>query len=286
MGNGCVKHSEPTRSGKNVLVTGASSGIGAAVAEFLADKGFRVWGTTRNLAKVADLPRTLLDKVSFIELDVTKEQSVARGVADCLKQAGKIDILINNAGYGVFGSLEEFPVEKAEILFETNYFGALRMIQAVLPQMRASGEGLIINITSLAGKFVIPFQVHYSASKYALEALTEGLRQELRPFGVKVAAVAPGDIRTNFNKMTDSGRKADSPYQQWEDACWRVIEENLEKSPPPEVIARKVWQIVRKKNPRGSHPAGDFVSTKLPFINRFLPAPLREKLTRVFYGVD
>ncbi|HHU50674.1 MAG TPA: SDR family NAD(P)-dependent oxidoreductase [Firmicutes bacterium] len=286
MAKRCATEAKSTRKERNVLITGASSGIGAAIAECLADQGFRVWGTTRSLAKVADLPKSFSEKVSFIELDVTDEQSVAKGVADCLKQAGKIDILINNAGYGVFGSVEEFPVEKAVTLFETNYFGALRMIQAVLPQMRASGEGLIINITSLAGKFVIPFQVHYSASKYALEALTEGLRQELRPFGVKVVAVAPGDIKTNFNKMTDFGCRADSPYQRWADVCWRVIEENLEKSPPPEVIARKVWQIVRKKNPRGSHPAGDFISTKLPFINRFLPASLREKLTRMFYGIN
>jgi len=274
-------------SGKTALITGASSGIGAAVAELLVEKGFRVWGTTRNPAKLAEsAPGHLREEIIFLKLDVTDEQSVSLGVEEFFQQAGRIDVLINNAGYGMFGPLEEFPLDKARVLFETNYFGALRMIQAVLPQMRAAGQGLIINLTSLAGKFVIPFQVHYSASKYALEALTEGLRQELRPFGIKVAAVAPGDIKTNFNIRTDFGIKPDSPYQRWADACWQVIDENLKKSPPPEVIASKVWWIMQKNHPRGSHPAGDFISTQLPFINRFLPGPLREKLTRIFYGVD
>lgn len=272
---------------KKVLITGASSGIGAAIALYLADKGCQVWGTTRNLSKVQNLPEELRRKVTFLPLDVTDNDSVRRCVAECMKQAGgKIDILINNAGYGVYGPVEEFPVERAKALFEANYFGVLRMIQAVVPSMREARQGLIINITSLAGKFVIPFQVHYSATKYALEALTEGLRQELRPFGVKVVAVEPGDIKTNFNNVTEFGQKDSSPYRRWAEACWRVIEANMEKAPPPVVIAEKVWQVIEKKNPRGSYPAGDFLSTKFPFLNRFLPGRLREKLTRIFYGID
>lgn len=274
------------KSGRRVLITGASSGIGAAVALFLADRGYKVWGTTRNLAKVSSLPEELREKVTFIAMDVTDRDSVHRGVAEFLSQAGGIDILINNAGYGVFGPIEEFPVERVEALFAVNYFGVLRVLQEVIPVMREQGGGLILNITSLAGTFVIPFQVHYSATKYALEALTEGLRQELRPFGIKVTAVAPGDIKTNFNAATDWMMKEDSPYRPWAEKCWRTIEENMEKAPSPRVIAKKVARLVEKKNPGPSYPAGDFLSTQFPLINRFVPRRLREKLTRCFYRLD
>ncbi len=275
-----------TASGRRVLITGASSGIGAAVALFLADRGYKVWGTTRDLAKVGSFPEELREKVTFLAMDVTDQDSVHRGVAEFLRQAGGIDVLINNAGYGVFGPIEEFPVERVEALFAVNYFGVLRVLQEVIPVMREQGSGLIINITSLAGTFVIPFQVHYSATKYALEALTEGLRQELKPFGVKVTAVAPGDIKTRFNDVTDWKMKEDSPYREWAERCWRTIEENMAKAPPPRVIAKKVARLAEKKNPGPSYPAGDFLSTKLPLVNRFVPRRLREKLTRAFYRLD
>ncbi|HHU82143.1 MAG TPA: SDR family oxidoreductase [Firmicutes bacterium] len=275
-----------TTNGRRVLITGASAGIGAAVALFLADRGYKVWGTTRDLAKVSSFPEELREKVTFLAMDVTDKDSVHRGVAEFLHQAGGIDILINNAGYGVFGPIEEFPVEKVEALFGVNYFGALRVLQEVIPVMREQGSGLIINVTSLAGTFVIPFQVHYSATKYALEALTEGLRQELRPFGIKVTAVAPGDIKTRFNDVTDREMIEDSPYREWAERCWQTIEENMAKAPPPRVIAKKVAWLAEKKNPGPTYPAGDFLSVQLPLVNRFIPRRLREKLTRCFYRVD
>jgi len=273
-------------SGKKVLITGASSGIGAAIAMTLAKAGCQVWGTTRRLDKVAALPAELRAKVRFLAMDVTDDDSVRAGVERFLAEAGGIDILINNAGFGVFGPLEEFPLEQTKAIFETNYFGALRLIQAVVPVMREQRKGLIINITSLAARFVIPFQVHYSATKFALAALTEGLRQELRPFGVKVVAVEPGDIKTNFNNVTQFGIEEDSPYRRWADACWRVIDVNMEKAPSPQVIADKVLQIVKTKNPRPCYAAGDFFSTKFPFLARFVPVRFKEKLIRIFYGVD
>ncbi len=273
-------------SGKKVLITGASSGIGMAIALTLAEKGCQVWGTTRNLSKVQNLPEQLKQSIKFLQMDVTKDNSVRSGCAQFLKEAGGIDILINNAGFGVFGPLEEFPIEKTKEIFDTNYFGALRLIKEIVPVMRDQRKGLIINITSLAGKFVIPFQVHYSSTKFALNALTEGLRQELRPFGIKVVAVEPGDINTNFNNVTQFGIAEDSPYKKWADVCWRVIDVNMQKSPPPQVIADKVVEVIKKKNPRTRYPAGDFLSTKFPAIARFVPSRVKEKLIRIFYGVD
>ncbi|MCK4259183.1 MAG: SDR family oxidoreductase [Halanaerobiales bacterium] len=272
--------------GKNVLITGASSGIGATIALMLSKKGFEVWGTTRNLSKVQNLSKELQKNVHFIQMDVTDDESVRKGVEEFFKEAGKIDILINNAGYGVYGSAEEFPVEDAKRIFDANYFGALRVIQAVLPTMRKQREGLIINITSLAGVFVIPFQIHYSASKFALEALTEGLRQELRPFGIKVVAIQPGDIKTNFNDVTEFAVLDESPYKKWSDPCWKVIDENMQKAPGPTVIANKVWHVINKKNPRTRYPAGDFLSTKFPLVQRIVSDRVKEKMTRIFYGID
>ena len=226
MGNGL--------SAKKVLITGASSGIGLAIALTLAREGYQVWGTTRSFqskpwrrwsihGETDPVPKRDAEPsagapgagpvVRFLPMDVTDDDSVQAGFAAFMAAAGGIDILINNAGFGVFGPLEEFPLAKTKEIFETNYFGALRLIQQAVPVMRAQRHGLIINITSLAARFVIPFQVHYSATKSALAALSEGLRQELRPFGVKVVAVEPGDIKTNFNDVTKFGIGEDSPYK-------------------------------------------------------------------------
>lgn len=296
-------------SAKKVLITGASSGIGLAVALTLARKGYQVWGTTRDLSKVKKIASTVgpdvkiiplesaqpdravsfageEPEIKFIQMDVTDDHSVRAGFSQFMEAAGGIDILINNAGFGVFGPLEEFPLAYTREIFETNYFGALRLIQQVAPVMRTQRHGLIINITSLAARFVIPFQVHYSATKFALAALTEGLRQELRPFGVKVVAVEPGDIKTNFNQVTKFGMGEHSPYKKWTDPCWRVIDVNMKKAPSPQVIADQVLKIVNKANPRPRYAVGDYLSTKFPTVARLVSDRLKEKLIRIFYGVD
>jgi short-subunit dehydrogenase len=275
-----------TTATTRVLITGASSGIGAATALFLAGRGLQVWGTTRNLAKVRSLPAELQQKVKFIAMDVTDDESVRRGMAEFFRQAGGIEILINNAGRGDFGPVEEYPLESARGIFETNYFGTLRVLKEVLPKMREMRQGLIVNITSLAGKFVIPFQIQYSASKFALEALTEGLRQELRPFGVTAVAVEPGDIKSNFNEVTEFGTVSASPYQRWTEACWRMIEANMKVAPPPEVVARKIWRIIKLKKPRTRYAAGDFLSVQFPWILRLVSDRVKEAGIRLFYNIN
>lgn len=269
-----------------VFITGASSGIGAATALLLAQKGFQVWGTTRDLGKLKSFPEELQKSVRFIEMDLTEEASIQKGAAEFLKQSGgDIDILINNAGINVFGPVEEYSLEKAKTLFELNYFGPLSLIKTFVPIMREKRSGLVINVSSLAGRFVIPFQVHYSASKFAIEALTEGLRQELRPFGVKVTAVEPGDIQTNTNINTVFDMKRDTPYKKWTDACWRTIEDNLKKAPGASLVARKIYSIILKKHPKTHYAVGDPLSVTFPTISRFVSSGFKEFLTRMFYGI-
>jgi short-subunit dehydrogenase len=270
----------------NVFITGASSGIGATTALLLARKGYQVWGTTRDLDRVKSFPEELQKNVKFIEMDLTDGGSIQKGASEFLKQSGgDIDILINNAGINVFGPVEEYSLEKAKSLFELNYFGPLSLIQKFVPIMREKRSGLIINTSSLAGLFVIPFQVHYSASKFAVEALTEGLRQELRPFGVKVVAVEPGDIQTNTNINTVFDMKQDTPYKKWADSCWKTIEDNLKKAPQPTLVANKIYKIILKNKPRTHYPVGDPLSVAFPFISRFVSTGVKEFLTRVFYGI-
>lgn len=272
--------------GKKVLITGASSGIGAAIGIYLAARGYQVWGTTRNLSKVETFSGELQKSVRFIAMDVNREESVKAGVEEYFRQAGGIDILINNAGYGVLGPIEEFPIERTREIFETNYFGTLRVIQAVLPAMREQRHGLIINMASLGARFVIPFQTHYSATKAAIEALTEGLRQEVRPFGIKVVAIEPGDIKTNFNDVIDFGDSGGSPYKPWIEASWHLTDINMKKAPSPDVIAKKVYRVIQKKNPRTRYAAGDFLSARFPLVQRFVSDRMKEKLIRIFYGID
>lgn len=271
---------------KNVLITGASSGIGAAIALLFAEKGFKVWGTIRKIARVKELPQALQDGVHFVEMDVTVDGSVTDGVAKVLAEAGRIDILINNAGYGIYGPVEETPIDMVRAQMEANFFGTLRVIQAVLPAMRERKSGTIVNISSLAAHFVIPFQVFYSVSKFSIRALTEGMRQELGPFGIRVFAVEPGDIKTKFNDMTEFSLDEKSPYKSWFDKVWVTIDKNMQIAPPPAVVAKTVYKaVVKGKRRTQRYPTGDFISCQFPWISRFLPDWIKELGIRVFYNM-
>lgn len=274
----------------SVLVTGASAGIGAAIACRLAREGHRVYGTTRRLSNLEKAPPELRQAVAkgsvrMVALDVTESASVRACVDQVLAEAGRIDVLINNAGWGTYGPVEEVPVETAQKLFDTIVFGALRMIQAVVPGMRVRGDGTVINITSVAARAVIPFQAHYSAAKSALEFLTIGLRQELRPFGLRVTALEPSDINTRFNDVTVFGTAVESPYKPWSEPCWKVIAENLPKSPPPAVVAAKVSRLVGKRRLKAIYTCGIPIQRLAPQIFRFLPKSAELAMMRLFYGL-
>jgi NAD(P)-dependent dehydrogenase (short-subunit alcohol dehydrogenase family) len=190
-----------TDTGRTVVITGASSGFGAAAVRAFADRGDRVWGTMRdaagrNAGKKAEL-EAYSPSISIAEMDVTSDASVTDGFARILAE-GPVDILINNAGIMYIGMTEAYSVAQAEEQMDTNYFGAIRAMQAVLPSMRAAGSGLIINTSSLAGRVSVPFFGTYCATKHALEAYSQSLRYEVAPFGIDVALVEPGPFPSNL----------------------------------------------------------------------------------------
>lgn len=186
-----------------VFITGASSGIGKICAEHLHAKGYRVYGTSR---RASSTPQAVgSDRFRLIAMDVNSEDSVQRAIQTVLVAEGRIDVVLNNAGDGVAGSVEDTSLDEAQRQLDTNFFGVLRVCHAALPIMRRQASGLIVNVSSLGGLVGLPFQGLYSASKFAVEGMTEALRMEVRPFGVRVVLVEPGDFRTGF---TEQRRKA------------------------------------------------------------------------------
>jgi NAD(P)-dependent dehydrogenase (short-subunit alcohol dehydrogenase family) len=224
------------------LVTGASSGIGAAVSRELAAAGLRVFGASRSV------PPDAGSGVEQVTLDVTDDESVRAGVGQVLDAAGRIDVLVNNAGYLCAGAVEEVPVAAAQAQFGTNYFGVVRMSLAVLPGMRQRRRGHIITVSSLAGLVPVPFWGHYNASKFAVEGLMETLRHEVRPFSITVAMVEPGSIRTPFYQQPPATGM--DVYDGPRTRALATLAGYEANAPGPEVVARKVVAIANDKHPK------------------------------------
>ena len=222
------------------LVTGATSGIGRAIANQLAADGYRVFGTARK-------PQPE-DNFEIVELDVDNDASVERCVRDVLAKTGRIDVLVNNAGYLVAGAVEEVSIEEARRQLETNFFGVARMVKAVAPHMREERRGHIITISSLAGLVPVPFWGYYNASKFAVEGLIETLRYELRPFDVNVSLVEPGAIKTPFYAKPRPSGIAD--YDRWREAALGAMAKFEQAAPGPELVAAKVSKLARSKRPK------------------------------------
>jgi NAD(P)-dependent dehydrogenase (short-subunit alcohol dehydrogenase family) len=269
-----------TSQAPSVLVTGASSGIGAATAERLTARGFRVFGTSRRPADLGpEAPAA-----HWVAMDIRDEESVRKGVAEVLAATPQLDALVCCAGYGIFGSVEEVDIEAAKEQFETNYFGTLRTLRALLPTMRAAAHGRIAIVGSLAGRAPIPFQTHYSASKAATEALALGLRNELAPHGVQVSLIEPGDIDTPFNDRMDWGDFEGSPYAERIRSCEQVIRESLPKAPKPEVVARAVERALCDRHPRVRYAVGAD-SVLVPLGRRLLPDWLTLRMIRSHFRI-
>ena len=253
-----------TQQGQTVLITGASSGIGKATALYLAERGYDVIGTSRSMARLADLEAeasALGLSVSGVELDINSDDAATKVMAGIIDERGAIDVLVNNAGYGLWGPVERLSVEETKAQFETNFFAPLRLIKAVVPGMVKRGSGRIINMSSVEGRLATPFNGAYAASKFALEGMSEALRAELRPFGIFVSVVEPGLFRTEFQKNQVVGEGVDSAadasrYAPYIDAYrakhgrygWLVSD--------PIGVARVVHKIVRSRRPAFRYPVG------------------------------
>jgi short-subunit dehydrogenase len=264
--------------GEVVFIAGASSGMGKAIAEALAKEGYKVYGTSRNIQDGVIDNISLLSNtggfINMIKLDVASDESVKAAVDLVKENEGRIDILINCAGFALAGAVEDTTHEEAFREFNTNFFGVHRMCRSVAPIMRESGRGLIINISSTAGLISVPFQSFYSASKYALEAMTEALRIELQPFGVKVALVEPGDTKTGFtNSRVFAKESQNSVYKATFDKSVARMVKDEQSGPPPVGIVNVVKKIINSSNPPVRVVVGP-VNKVLAFLKRILPSRL------------
>ena len=251
-----------------VLVTGVSSGIGRAVASAFAEKGFAVYGTSRSLQRTQPIAG-----VQLVQLDVTDDASVTAAVSTVVQRAGHIDVLVNNAGAGVFGAAEETSIAQAQQLFDTNFFGVVRLTRAVLPYLRTQRSGRIINIGSVLGFLPSPYGSLYAASKHAVEGYSESLDHETREFGVRVSVVEPGYTNTSFEtNATD----ADSPLDSYEivrEHVKKVIAEALRSGDDPAVVARVVLKAATSRTPKLRYPAGP-LARRLAVLKKLAPAGL------------
>jgi NAD(P)-dependent dehydrogenase (short-subunit alcohol dehydrogenase family) len=264
---------------KVVLITGASSGVGQSTARLLSQKGYRVFGTSRNPASAEAIPT-----VEMLALDVRIDASVLACVTAVVNRVGRIDVLVNNAAYELAGALEEISLEEAKAQFETNFFGVVRMVRAVVPSMRQQRQGQIINVGSLSGVSSIPFMGIYSASKFALEGYTEALRMELKPFNIHVSLTQAGFLKTPMMDKRQVSAARLKEYDAWRERAFTAIRDQEEKAPGPQLVAETVLKIISSKTPRLHYligPQAKFVSS----IKWFLPAGAYERAKMGNFGL-
>jgi NAD(P)-dependent dehydrogenase (short-subunit alcohol dehydrogenase family) len=262
-----------------VLITGASSGIGLACATYLAAHGFRVYGTSRRPEAAAP------DNLTMLTADVSGDRSVEQAVATVLDREGRLDIVVNNAGMGVAGPVESTSSAEAKSQFEVNFFGTLRVCRAVLPAMRAQQSGYIINMGSIGGLVAIPYQAMYSASKFALEGLSEALRMEVRPFGIRVVLIEPGDHKTDLTKNRRLTEMSTEAYRASFAVAMAKTEHDEQSGPGPEQIARLLHRIVNTRNPRLRYTIGPLMQRAAVWLKRLAPNSLSEYSMRSYYGI-
>jgi len=247
---------------KVTIVTGCSSGIGHEISLILARNGFTTYATMRNLQKGSDLKSIAEDEklpLHFAQLDVTDENSVKKAIQTIHDEAGRIDILVNNAGYGLTGAFEDLSLDEIKTQYETNVFGLIRTTQSVLPIMRKQRSGLIVNISSGAGRFGFPTGSAYVSTKFAVEGLTESMSYELEPFGIKVILIEPGVIKTNFFNSSVLAKKSqdpNSPYATLMKGMEDSVDKMMENASTPQYVAEVVLHAVTNENPKLRYLAG------------------------------
>jgi NAD(P)-dependent dehydrogenase (short-subunit alcohol dehydrogenase family) len=264
---------------KVTLITGVSSGIGLTTAQLFAERGARVFGTVRDPSRIHPIAKT-----EFVLMDVTDDESVRNGVKSVLDKTGKIDILINNAGYSIAGALEETSIEEARLLFETNFFGVLRVTQAVLPSMRRHGYGRIVNVSSMLGVLPGPYRGMYVASKHALEGYTKTLDHEVRMFGIRAMLVEPVYTKTKIAENEKTVQAAIPAYTDQKQRVTKIIEKEIASGDDPNSVAEVVYAAVTSKSPRLHYPVGEGVM--LSRLHRFVPERMFDNQFRKRFQLD
>ncbi|WP_266157502.1 SDR family oxidoreductase [Dyella silvatica] len=268
-----------------VLITGASSGIGKSCADYLQQRGYRVYGTSRGAAFPSAACAT---DVTMIPMDVGSEASVRQAVQWILAREGRLDVVVNNAGHGIAGAIEDTSIAEAQAQFDTNFFGMLRVCHATLPVLRQQGSGYLINISSIAGRIGVPFQGLYSASKFAMEGLTEVLRAEVRPYGIRVALIEPGDFHTGFTAQRSIATAAQTPgsYNQRFRTALGVMEKDETAGATPAAVARLLERIIDTPSPKLRHLVGPTAQKlSVSLLQKLLPQKTFEAIIDKYYGI-
>jgi short-subunit dehydrogenase len=266
---------------KKVFLTGASSGIGLAIGKLLVAEGHEVWGTSRNLDRIPKLPRW-----HAVRLDLADRLSIEQAFTSAVTEADYFDVLINNAGAGHFGPAEFLPMETIESQFQILVFGQIQLMQLALHHMQTRGEGLIINVTSLASRLPVPFMAAYNAAKAALAAFTMSIQLELGDSRVRIVDLQPGDISTEFNQSVIQGVKTQPRYDAKIAKSWDIVEHTMKNAPSPDLVARHVLKLINAVQPPPRITVGDVFESKIaPMIFRFLPQRVRLWGLKRHYGI-
>ncbi|HVT64132.1 MAG TPA: oxidoreductase [Mycobacteriales bacterium] len=268
------------------LVTGASSGIGEETARELHKRGFTVYAAARRVERMEGLKA---DGIKVLKMDVTDEKSVKAGIATIIKETGRVDVLVNNAGYGSYGSIEDVPISEAKYQFDVNIFGLALVTQLVLPHMREARSGRIINISSIGGRIYEPLGGWYHATKFAVEGLSDSMRLELNPFGIKVVVIEPAGIRTEWASIAaENLRKASSEtaYADQADKAAAILElaDNKAFSSSTAVVAKKIAKAATRRHPLTRYPTGKGAGMIL-FTRWLLPARAFDGVIQTTFGL-
>ncbi len=266
---------------KKIFLTGASSGIGKAIAIALAEHEHQVWGTSRDISRLPNISR-----FHPVPLDLTDPRSINTAFNSALSEAGSFDVVINNAGSGHFGPAENLSAETISNQFQVLVLGHIQLMQLALAAMQSRGEGLIINVTSLASRLPVPFMAAYNAAKAAMASFTMSMQLELADSRVRIVDLQPGDICTKFNEAVAKNEVPDPRDEARAAKTWRIVERNMAAAPKPELVARHVLKLIDQANPSPRVTVGDAFQSKIaPLIFRLLPQRVRIWGLKKYYGL-
>lgn len=260
------------KSKRTVLVTGCSSGIGLATCHVLSRNNFMTYGTVRNLSKakkIQDLINRENLSLKILRLDVNDNQSIKLAVKKILTDTGRIDVLINNAGYGMFGPVEEITTQEVKKQFETNFFGTIRLIKAIVPIMRKQGNGTIVNVSSMVGRFGVPLNSAYVSSKFAVEGLSESISFELEEYGIRVIVIEPGVVKSDFfQNVKVKGMNLESPYHKLMERRVNFLDKAMKNSPTSSYdVADTILEALNSKDPKFRYVIGNDATNSLRMRN-------------------